>query len=124
MNLPSEVGNVDSSVGFTGDEEWVVEELRVARVEVLNCGHSIAGLSHIVVDAILRVHANRETDASRTFNIEHVGPFIPGVRIVLDVELTIVDHEGTVFLEQSKQRRATRAAIEPDDHRVILRIAL
>lgn len=124
MNLPSEVGHVDSSVGFTGDVEWVVEELRVARVEVLNGGHGIAGLRHIIVDAVLRVHANRETDTSRAFNIEHVCPFIPGVRIVLDVELTIVDHEGTVFLEQSKQRRAARAAIEPDDHRVVLRIAL
>ena len=36
MDLPSEVGDIDAGVGLTRDVEGVVEELRVATVEVLN----------------------------------------------------------------------------------------
>jgi hypothetical protein len=36
MDLPSEVGYVDSSVRLSRDVEGVIEELRVTTVEVLN----------------------------------------------------------------------------------------
>jgi hypothetical protein len=36
MDLPSEVRDVDSSVGLSRDIEGVIEELRVTTVEVLN----------------------------------------------------------------------------------------
>jgi hypothetical protein len=76
------------------------------------------------VNAILGVDTDGETDTSRALNIEHVGPLVPGVGIVLDVVLTIVDDEGTVLLEESEQRGAAGAAIEPDNDRVVLRVAL
>ena len=73
---------------------------------------------------IIGVISDGVANTSRALNIEHVGPLVPGVRIVLDVVLTIVDDEGTVLLEESEQRGAAWAAIEPDNDRVVLRVAL
>jgi len=42
MDLPSEVGDVDAGVGLTRDVEGVVEELRVATVEVLDGSEGVA----------------------------------------------------------------------------------
>jgi hypothetical protein len=55
MDLPSEVGYVDSSVGLSRDVEGVIEELRVTTIEVLNGSEGVTRLSHIIVNAILRV---------------------------------------------------------------------
>jgi len=41
MDLPSEVGDVDAGVGLTRDVEGVVEELRIAIIEILNSGKGI-----------------------------------------------------------------------------------
>jgi hypothetical protein len=122
MDLPSEVGDVDASVRLSRDIERVVEELRVSAIEVLNSSKSIARLSHIIVNAILWINTDWIADASRTFDIKHVCSYVPGIRIILDVVLTIVDNKGPMLLEKSEEWWAPWTAIEPHNNGVILGI--
>ena len=55
VDLPGEVGNVDTSIALTGDVQRVVEEFGEATVEVLHGSKGILGLSHIIVNSVLGI---------------------------------------------------------------------
>ena len=100
MNLPSEVGNVDASIAFTGDVEGVVEELGESSVEVLHGGKGVLGLGHIIVDSVLGVLTDGVADTGRALNVEDVSTLVPGLGVFLDVVFAIINDEGTMLLEE------------------------
>ena len=102
VELPSEVGDVDTSITLTGDVQRVVEELGEAAEEVLHGSEGILGLSHIIVNSIFWVHTNGVANTCRALDVEDVGALVPWLRIGLDLILTIINNEGTVLLEKSE----------------------
>ena len=67
---------------------------------------------------VVSVVGDGETDAGGTFNIQHTCIHVPWIRIGLDKGLPIVKYEGTELSKKALHRRATRAAIEPQEEGV------
>jgi hypothetical protein len=79
-------------------------------------------LGDVVVDAILRSISYREADASWAFKVQDIGFLVPREGVLLDEVLTVINNERTVLLEETEQRGAAWATIEPNDNRVIIGI--
>ena len=104
VDLPSEVGDVDTSVALTGDIERVVKELGEAAVEILHGSKGVLGLSHIIVNSVLRVHTDGVSNTSRALDIKNVSTLVPWLRIGFDEVFAIIDDEGAVLLEKCEER--------------------
>jgi len=60
-----------------------------------------------------------ETDTGRTLEPHDRGCGVPGVRVVLDLCLTIVDDPRSILLHETKHGRASWTTVEPDDHGIV-----
>jgi len=122
MNLPSKVRHVNSSITFTWDVEVIICPLWETCIEVSKCGKGINRLCHIIMNTIVWIVTHWITNTCRAFNIENISSFIPGIRIVLDKILSIINDKWSMFLEESEKWRAARASVEPNNNWIVLRI--
>ena len=117
VDLPGEVGNIDTGVGFTRDEELVGQVLGELGVPIFKGSERVLRLNHVVGLQVLSSASRRVADASRGLDPEHVHSVVPWVGVGLDVVLTIVDGERTVLLHVSEHGGASGTTVEPNSDR-------
>lgn len=117
-NLRSENGDVVTGVRLASNVEVLLSVLRELleeqgqkSIDVLASGDSVADSAATVGVA----------DVDWLVQENHRGIGVPGVVIVDSLNLA-VDGAGTKLHEQSSERRAAGATVQPEDDRVILRV--
>ena len=102
MNLPSKVGNIDTSIALTRDVKGVSQILGEVSVPVLESSEGILRYRHIILVLIFCGVSPGESNASRALNVKHVSSQVPWLRVCLNGVFSIVNNEGSVLLEESK----------------------
>jgi len=104
VDLPGQVGDVDSGVTFTTDKELVSFEFREFSVPGLDGVEGVHRLDHIVSLHVLGSSSEGEADTSGTLEPDDVGLHVPGEGVVLDLCLTIVNNPRSILLHETKHR--------------------
>mmetsp|Transcript_7442 Transcript_7442/g.23454 ORF Transcript_7442/g.23454 Transcript_7442/m.23454 type:complete len:284 (+) Transcript_7442:751-1602(+) len=120
-------GHVDPGVALPGDEELARRVLgehggeeSVHKVEVL------LGRRVVVAAAVHAALTVREAHAHRALQEDDVGDAVPPLRVVVQAVAGAVVHEveRALLLEEAAQAGASRPAVQPQHHGVVLGVVL
>jgi len=114
VDLPGEVGHVDSGVGLTRDEKLRLFELGELGVEILEGVHGVNRLNHVVGFPVLLGASSGEADTSGTLEPHNVSAGVPGEGVLVDTVGAVFNNTGTILLHEAEHGRASRATVEPD----------
>lgn len=113
--------HVVASIRLTSENELVVTKLRKLGKEGLQARKVVVHRHRVII--VRRARSNRETNLRRAFNVEDVRVRVPSIRIVHQITLG-VRIEGTILRQQTSQRGASRATVEPSNHGIRSRARL
>ena len=74
--------------------------------------------NHIIVFYYIVLGTDRETYACWYFQVQQIGPVVPGIFVYLEGFCAWFEGEGTVFVEGGQQTRAAWSSRQPQHHRV------
>lgn len=128
MDLVDHVRNIDSAIRLSRDVKVVLLELREQLKPAKQSLKVVS--SHIVVIplAAVVIWVGRVTVAvantSWLLDVEHVSLSVPRVRVLFEGVFAVGHDVWSVLLHKAEHGRAARAAIVPDNERVVHRVLL
>jgi len=108
--------NVYSSIWFSRDINVSVLKFWELSHNGKECLEVIIRRVEVSPNAFFLVTTDRESNTSRTFDVNYVCFFIPWIRVRNEVFFSIRKLIRTMFLKEPKHGWASRAAIEPDNY--------
>merc|ERR1719295_230778 len=123
VDLVAQGRNVLACIGFAGNVELVLEEVREDDVELSESFIKVPG-NVILISGITLVFVREAVSSShRLIDVEHVELLSPGNVPLVKVGI-FVNLEGPVLDEKPKEAGSTRAALKPQYHGSALSIIL
>lgn len=124
MYSKSEIRDVNSSIGFSGDIEISSNKLGELNVERIHGFKEIIG-SYLIIKLLVRSGLGiRVSNSGGSLDVQHVGSLVPGEGIVKNSIVKIVEHTGPVLHDEAEKGRASGASVEPDQKRIFVPFVL
>lgn len=115
--------NVNSGIRLSSDPEVVVSQVREVVEEPDQEVKVVIGGLEVIGDVVRRGVAVRESNTSWGFQVDNVGVGVPRVRVVNQGDVGLVSGPviGSVFVQKTIERRASRSSVQPENNGIIFR---
>ena len=121
VNDTAKSWDVNSSIRLSSDPEVVVSQVREVVKEPDQEVKVVIGSLEVVGDVVRGSVAVRESNTSWGFQVDNVGVGVPRVGVVNKGDVGLISSPviGSVFVQKTIERRASRSSVQPENDGII-----